>query len=140
MQGVNLDELSSDRYRDRWEKAGVFNEINVKGQVVFGGLVSGFNTSELCSFVYANNDSRTLIIEGLFLFAHKLLFAAKTFSGSARIENNLKTKFVNKYDIETIKNNAWFKNKPTRLSGYFTFDKMHFNNSLSCSVSKFVRF
>lgn len=79
MEGVNLEELSSDRYKDGHEKASVFNEINVKGKVFFGGLVSGFNTSEICSFAYGNNENRKLIIEGLILFPNKLLLQQKHF-------------------------------------------------------------
>lgn len=67
IEGIDLNALSSSNYKGRLEDASIFNEIKVGGTVHFNGLVSGFNTSEICSFAYGNNTKKKLIIEGLVL-------------------------------------------------------------------------
>lgn len=65
LKGVSLEDLSNIKYNNNQMKANVFNEINVNGSVFFGGLVTGANISELCSFAQDNNDNKRLIVEGL---------------------------------------------------------------------------
>lgn len=133
--GVNLADLSNSRYKNAQENADVFNEINVNGSVFFHGLVSGFNITELCSFAFGNNENKELFLEGADTHLYTKPSFIKPFSGPTLIKEDLETQFLNKNDINKVKQHAWFKNKPTQFIGYITFDEINFLNNITCYVS-----
>ncbi|XP_018568702.1 uncharacterized protein LOC108908983 [Anoplophora glabripennis] len=96
----------------------IFDEtLVVEGEATLEGFLNGFAVSDLCDFMSENSSSESLIIEG-----------------NAYFDKGPQVSQFNGFDVETLEDVIWFRDKPFKYNGYIKFKhSLTFNNNLTVS-------